>query len=144
MSDTLTDAVPDRAARSHTAAERARRRTIRETVGGWGLLAPAVVVLGVMVGYPAILMVIHSFTDYTIRNKVREEPWNWIWFDNYVELFSYSDFPAVLLRSLALMVVLTALIMILGMLVAAFMHRISKGGASSSRSASSWPGRCRR
>ncbi len=127
MSDTLTGAVPERTTRSRTAAERARRRTIRETVGGWGMLAPAVIILGIMVGYPAILMVIHSFTDYTVKNKVQGTTPNFVWFDNYVELFSYSDFPAVLGRSLALMVVLTALIMILGMLVAAFMHRISRG-----------------
>src|SRR5690606_36224088 len=48
-------------------------------------------------------------------------------FDNFNALFSYSDFPAVLIRSLMLMVVMTTLILVLGMLIAALMHRLTRG-----------------
>lgn len=124
MSDTLVQAQRPR---TRETVARSRRRTIRETIAGWGLLSPAVVILGIMVGYPAVLMLIHSFTDYHIRNKVQGTTPNLIWFDNYIELFSYPDFPAVLVRSLLLMVALTALIMTFGMLIAALMHRLGKG-----------------
>ena len=48
-------------------ASGARRREAR---GAWTLLGPSLIILGVMVGYPAVLMVIQSFTDYTVKNKV--------------------------------------------------------------------------
>ncbi len=106
--------------------QRERRRRRRETRGGWGLLSPATVILAIMVGYPAVLMVIQSFTDYTVRNKVQGTLPNFIGFENYVTLFTKSDFPAVLLRSLALMVVLTTLIVLFGVLVAVLMTRLSR------------------
>ncbi|PZU49157.1 MAG: sugar ABC transporter permease [Microbacterium sp.] len=107
-------------------ADRDRRRRRRETRGGWGLLTPATVILAVMVGYPAVLMVIQSFTDYTVKNKVQGTMPNFIGFQNYIDLFTKSDFPAVLGRSLALMVVLTALILALGVLIAVLMTRLGR------------------
>ncbi|WP_431778274.1 carbohydrate ABC transporter permease [Microbacterium aurantiacum] len=116
MSETLTLA-PSR--------ERARGR--RETRGALMLLGPSLIILGVMVAYPAVLMVIQSFTDYTVRNKVQGTLPDFVGLENYVALFSQSDFPAVLLRSLGLMVVLTVLIMGFGILVAVLMTRLGRG-----------------
>lgn len=127
MSDTAT-AVRPRADRADVtppvSREKVRRR--REARGGWTLLAPSLIILGVMVGWPAILMVVQSFTDYTVRNKVQGTMPDFIGLDNYIALFSESDFPAVLMRSLGLMVVLTALIIILGVLVALLMTRLGR------------------
>lgn len=108
------------------AASRQRKRTLREAVGGWGLLTPAIVVLGVLVGYPAVLMVLQSFTDFKTKNKVQGTAPNIVWFDNYIEILTQSDFPLVLLRSLGLMVVITALIMVLGTLIAVLMTKLSR------------------
>jgi N,N'-diacetylchitobiose transport system permease protein len=128
MSDTATavrpDADDDRAARQPVSRE--KRRARREARGAWALLTPALVILVVMVGYPSVLMVLQSFTDYTVKNKVLETWPNFVGFDNYIALFSESDFPAVLFRSLALMVVLTALILGLGVIVAILMTRLSR------------------
>ncbi|SIT88235.1 carbohydrate ABC transporter permease [Microbacterium sp. RU33B] len=107
--------------------EREKRRRRAQSRAGWGLLAPSLIILGVMVGYPAVLMVIQSFTDYTIKNKVQGTLPNFVWFDNYIEVFTTSGFPIVLVRSLALMVVLTVLNMTLGMLVAVLMTRLGRG-----------------
>lgn len=107
-----------------TTREKARAR--REARGAHALLAPSLIILGVMVGYPAVLMVIQSFTDYTVKNKVQGTMPNFVGFDNYIDLFTQSDFPAVLMRSLGLMVTLTALIMGFGILVAVLMIRLSK------------------
>ncbi|MDE0547502.1 carbohydrate ABC transporter permease [Microbacterium sp. C7(2022)] len=107
-------------------SERDKARRRREARGGWTLLAPSLIILGVMVGYPAVLMVIQSFTDYTVKNKVQGTLPGFVGFDNYIELFTESDFPAVLLRSLTLMVVLTVLIMTFGVLVAVLMTRLSR------------------
>ncbi|MFE1665486.1 carbohydrate ABC transporter permease [Microbacterium sp. P02] len=108
-----------------TAREASRRR--RETRGAWTLLAPSTVILAVMVGYPAVLMVIQSFTDYSIKNKVQGTLPNFVWFENYVTVFTESDFPIVLVRSLGLMVAMTVLIVLLGMLIAVLMTRLGKG-----------------
>lgn len=104
--------------------ERARDR--RSARSAWTLLAPSLVILAVMVGYPAVVMVVQSFTDYSIRNKVQGTPANFVWFENYVELFTTSGFPAVLMRSLGLMVVLTVLIIGLGILIAVLMTRLAR------------------
>jgi N,N'-diacetylchitobiose transport system permease protein len=128
MSDTVT--VSEASAPARPAARppvsREKRRARREARGGWALLTPALIVLTVMVGYPSVLMVIQSFTDYTVKNKVQGTLPNFIGLENYVTLFTESDFPAVLMRSLGLMVVLTTLILLLGVLVAVLMTRLSR------------------
>lgn len=113
-----------RAARD--AERRARKRTRRDATGGWSLLTPALIVLGVLVGYPAVLMVIQSFTNLTTKNKVQGTSPDFVGIDNYVAILTQSDFPMVLLRSLVLMVVITAAIMILGTLIAVLMTKLSK------------------
>jgi N,N'-diacetylchitobiose transport system permease protein len=129
MSDTATairPAPPARGSGSRPPASRERRRSRREARGAWMLLGPSLIILGVMVGYPAVLMVIQSFTDYTVKNKVLGTLPNFVGFENYIALFSESDFPAVLLRSLGLMVVLTACTMLFGILVAVLMTRLTR------------------
>jgi N,N'-diacetylchitobiose transport system permease protein len=129
MSDTATAIRPASAGRgggSRPPVSRARLRSRREARGAWTLLGPSLIILGVMVGYPAVLMVIQSFTDYTVKNKILGTLPDFVWFENYIALFSESDFPAVLLRSLGLMVVLTILNMLLGVLVAVLMTRLSR------------------
>ncbi len=129
MSDTLTPvrpSAPRRRSAQRRPVSREQVRTRREARGAWTLLAPSLIILGVMVGYPAVLMVIQSFTDYTVRNKVQGTLPDFIGFENYIELFSESDFPAVLMRSLGLMVVLTALILLFGVLVAILMTRLGR------------------
>ena len=66
-----------------------------------------------------------------------------MWFENYIALFSESDFPAVLMRSLGLMIVLTFLNMLLGILVAVLMTRLSRAWRIVVSSGCCWPGRCR-
>ena len=129
MSETAT-AAPASGTRRESAprppVSREKLRARRDARGAWGLLTPALIILGIMVGYPSILMVIQSFTDYTVKNKVLGTLPNFIGLDNYIALFSESDFPAVLMRSLGLMVVLTVLIITFGVLIAILMTRLSR------------------
>ncbi len=129
MTDTAIADRPARSARragSRPPADRYKLRARRDARSAWALLAPALIILGVMVGYPAVMMVIQSFTDYTVRNKVQGTLPEFVGFENYVDLFSKSDFPVVLIRSLALMVGMTALIMTLGVLIAILMTRLGR------------------
>lgn len=129
MSDTATavrPSAPERRPNSRPPVSREKARARRDARGAWTLLAPSLIILGVMVGYPAVLMVIQSFTDYTVRNKVQNTAPDFVGFENYIDLFTQSDFPAVLMRSLTLMVVLTALIMFFGVMVAILMTRLGR------------------
>ena len=112
--------------RSSAPVSREKVRARRDARNGWTLLAPSLIILGVMVGYPAVTMVWQSFTDFTVKNDLLGTAPNFVWFDNYVDLFTKSDFPAVLLRSLTLMVVLTVLIILGGVLIAVLMTRLSR------------------
>lgn len=121
-----TVAAPPRARGRSALTPRERSRRRRDAGSAWSLLAPSVVILGVMVGYPAVMMVIQSLTDYSIKNKVQGTLPAFVGFDNFVEVFTQSDFPAVLIRSLGLMAVMTALIVGLGALIAVLMARLSR------------------
>lgn len=127
---TVTEQPPKRLGSTrarHSTTPRDRRRTRREAVSAWALLAPAIILLAALVGYPAIKMVTNSFTNYSIKNDMMDTPADFVGFDNYVAVLTTSDFPMVLLRSLALMVILTTLVMILGTLVAVLMTRLGRG-----------------
>jgi N,N'-diacetylchitobiose transport system permease protein len=129
MSDTATatrptERTPRAASRPPVSREKARKR--RDARSAWTLLAPSLIILGVMVGYPAVLMVIQSFTDYTVRNKVQGTMPDFVGFENYIDLFTQSDFPAVLIRSLGLMVVMTVFIMVFGVLIAVLMTKLGR------------------
>ncbi len=125
MSTTPTWAPPAETRVSKTVSrEKARAR--RDARGAWGLLGPSLIILGVMVGYPAVTMVIQSFTNFTVKHDLLGTPADFVWFDNYIALFTQSDFPAVLFRSLGLMVVLTALIIFFGVVIAVLMTRLSR------------------
>ncbi|KQM82825.1 carbohydrate ABC transporter permease [Agromyces sp. Leaf222] len=132
MSATLTehDAAPrtpgTRPPKPETSAGRSPKQK-KFPFAPWMLLAPSIVLLAVMVVYPTIVMFITSFTDLQIKNKMLGTPANFVGFDNYIDVFTKSDFPAVLARSLALMVILTVLIVAGGMLLALLMLKLTKG-----------------
>lgn len=110
-----------------TADERARRRQRRQARAAWGLLAPAIVLIMLMTGYPGIMMIWQSFTDYQVRNKIQGTAPNVVWFDNFASIITQSDFPAVVARTVGIMVVTTALIMAGGVLIAILMTKLGRG-----------------
>ncbi|WP_157002251.1 carbohydrate ABC transporter permease [Agromyces laixinhei] len=131
MSATLTE--PDAAPRSPKARPPHRptgvgpRKKKPLPWAPWLLLAPSLLLLGVMVLYPTIVMFIQSFTNLEIKNKMLGTSPDFVGFENYIEVFTESDFPAVLARSLGLMVVLTVIIVALGMLIGLLMTKLSRG-----------------
>lgn len=112
-------------------APRRKRRETRDRGVSWSALAlliPAVVVLGVFVGYPLVRMLTFSFQDFSRQNNLfsGKAP-NWVGFDQYQKVLTDGEFWALMGRSFALMVVLVALTMTLGMLIAVLMNRLGKG-----------------
>lgn len=105
---------------------RDRRRRRRDAVSSWTLLAPSIIMLGLMVGYPAIQMIWQSFTDYQVRHKIQGTAPDFVWFDNYIAIITRSDFPIVVARTVGIMILTTTLIMIGGVLIALLMTKIGR------------------
>ena len=103
--------TPDRGRSRHARA--ARRRGRAAARGARRLDAcsrPAlIVILGVMVGYPAVSWSSSPSPDYGVKNKVLGTLPDFVGFDNYVERLHRPGLPerAGALRSLGLMVVMT-------------------------------------
>lgn len=103
---------------------RKRRRQGRFTPQA--LLIPAVVTLGVVVGWPLIQLVIMSFQEFG-RAQVFGAPAPFIGFDNYVEVLTDQQFWNVLIRSLLFCAVNVVVTMVLGTLIALMMTALNTG-----------------
>ncbi|MCP2262934.1 carbohydrate ABC transporter permease [Promicromonospora thailandica] len=120
MSTTLLDpAAPARQA--------IRQRRRRPPYLPWLLLSATMVILGVMTGSPVLRLFVMSFQEYE-RAQLMGQPAEWVGLDNYATVLTdVEGFWTVLARSFALMVVLVAITIMLGMLVAMLMIRVNKG-----------------
>jgi N,N'-diacetylchitobiose transport system permease protein len=103
-----------------------RRRT---PVSGAGalphlLLLPALVALGLALGYPLVRQVLLSFQDYGLAQQFGQ-PATWVGLDNYVELLTDGYLWRVAGRSVAFCLVNAALTMALGLAVALLMRNLS-------------------
>jgi len=71
-----------------------RLARIRGTLGAWGFMSPATVLVVVFFFIPAILLFILSMTDLASHNF--SDPWTFIGLENYRRLFSDKFFPKIL------------------------------------------------
>lgn len=113
------------ASRPETLARIARRQRAQARAA-WALLVPSIALVMLMTGYPGILMVWQSFTDYQVRNKVQGTAPNFVGLQNYIDIVTQSDFPVVVARTVGIMVVTTALIMVGGVLIAVLMTKLGR------------------
>jgi len=93
------------------------RRRRRPSVLPLALLAPATLVLAVMLGYPLYRLGVLSTHEYGMR-QVFGQPAPWVGLDNFREILGESYFWTVLWRTLVFCAVNVALTMVLGVLVA--------------------------
>lgn len=101
------------------------RRRRRGGFTPYALLVPAVVILGVIVGWPLIQLFIMSFQEFG-RAQVFGAPAPFIGFDNYTRVLGDQQFWNVLTRSFAFAAVNVAITMVLGTLVALLMTALSR------------------
>ncbi|WP_029252442.1 carbohydrate ABC transporter permease [Paraoerskovia marina] len=92
----------------------------------WFLLAPTLIVLGVLTGYPLIRLIIMSFQEYE-RAQLMGVPAEWVGFQNYTDILTDPDFWTVLARSFVFMIFCVFFTMLLGILIALLMLRLNKG-----------------
>lgn len=89
----------------------------------WVLLAPATLLLLVVLGYPIVRMVTLSLQEAKLRNIVRGDT-TWNNFENYQNIFADPDFWSVVLRTIVFAAACVAATMLLGTLVALLLKRL--------------------
>jgi len=124
------DAAPSAAPGDHPAAPApprpARPRRRRGGFTPYALLTPALIVLGIIVGWPLVQLIVTSFQEFG-RAQVFGAPPEWVWFQNYADVLTDPVFWAVLVRTVLFAGVCVITTMVLGTLIAVMMTRLNKG-----------------
>ncbi len=123
MSSTLSDTTRDTSQEPATGT--APRRS-RATVLPYALLVPAVLALGVALGYPLVRQVVLSLQDYGLAQQFGRPP-EWVGANNYRTLVADGYLWRVTLRSIAFCLVNAALTMAIGVGLALLMRHMSRG-----------------
>ncbi len=89
------------------------------------LLAPATLLLLVVLGYPIVRMVTLSLQEAKLRNIVRGDT-TWNNFENYQNIFADPGFWDVVLRTVVFAVACVAATMLAGTLVALLLNRLGR------------------
>jgi N,N'-diacetylchitobiose transport system permease protein len=115
--DTLSDGPGSAPSR------RARRAVRRRTLLPYALLAPAVIVIAVMLGYPLYRLVILSLQDFGLP-QIFGQPAEFVGLDNFRDILTESYFWTVLWRTLAFAFVNVVLTIFLGTLIAQLLNAL--------------------
>jgi N,N'-diacetylchitobiose transport system permease protein len=115
-----------RSRRSSPPADSGRRR--RKRTGEalpWALLAPTLVVLLAVLGYPLVRLVTLSFQTFGQAQLWGFKPASWAGFGNFTSILGDGEFWQVVLRTVLFAAGAVILTMVLGMLVALLQQRVS-------------------
>jgi N,N'-diacetylchitobiose transport system permease protein len=105
--------------------QRLTRRRAASALAPYALLAPALAVIGAVLGYPLYLLVKFSFEKYGLGELSRHKG-KWIGLDNFTRIFHDSQFWDVLLRTLVFTAVNVGLTMVLGTAIALLIARLGR------------------
>jgi N,N'-diacetylchitobiose transport system permease protein len=89
----------------------------------YGLVAPSVFILLLVLAWPMYRLVTLSFQDYGLKELIAGSG-EWIGIDNYVSLFTDDEFWAVLVRSVLFTTFAVVGTMVVGMIFAMLMRRM--------------------
>ncbi|EYT55957.1 sugar ABC transporter permease [Leucobacter sp. UCD-THU] len=99
-----------------------RRRRIRLTP--YALLLPATLIVLLALGYPIVWQLVTSMQQFGLAQQFGQ-PAEWVWFSNYVELFSSSTTWLVVIRSVAFCLITAAVTMVAGVGLALLMQAVA-------------------
>ncbi|MFI6561773.1 carbohydrate ABC transporter permease [Streptomyces sp. NPDC050534] len=126
--DTTTPAKvpPPRQAPPPPVAKNPRRaRTSGGAATPWLLLAPCLLVLALVMAYPLFRLVTLSFQNFGQSQLWGFKPAEWVGFDNFSKVLGDSEFWTVVLRTIVFAAGCVILTMVLGMLVALLLQKVS-------------------
>ena len=115
--------APPRAPKASVAA---RRRRINAALLPYGLLAPATIVLGLILVYPLFRLIMFSVQKFGLRQQFGAPP-EFVGLENYRRVLSDSQFWVVLGRTVAFCAETVVLTMVAGMIVALITQRVGRG-----------------
>jgi N,N'-diacetylchitobiose transport system permease protein len=126
--DTTTPAkVPPPRQAPPPAVPKAPRR--RRTSGGaavpWALLAPCLLILALVMGYPLVRLVTLSFQKFGQSQLWGFQPAESVGFDNFSKVLGDSEFWTVVVRTIVFAVGSVVFTMVIGMLIALLLQRVS-------------------
>lgn len=100
-----------------------RRRRFRITP--YALLLPATLIVLLALGYPIVWQLITSMQHFGLSQQFGQPP-EWVWFANYIELFSQPQTWLVVLRSVLFCLITAGVTMVIGVGLALLMQAVSK------------------
>ncbi|MER7567488.1 carbohydrate ABC transporter permease [Streptomyces sp. NPDC048523] len=100
-----------------------RKRTFSATP--WLLLAPCLLILVLVLGYPMVRLVGLSFQKFGQSQLWGFQPAEWVGFDNFTGVLGDSEFWAVVVRTIVFAAGCVILTMVIGMLIALLLQRVS-------------------
>lgn len=91
-----------------------------ETRFAYALLAPSLILLVLLIGYPLVNNIVISFQDVPLNPNM---PSTFVGLDNFVDVFTDSSFYSSVLITLLFTVIVTVISTVLGLLLAVFLNR---------------------
>ncbi|MDQ0932549.1 carbohydrate ABC transporter permease [Streptomyces turgidiscabies] len=102
------------------------RRTSKATAAiPWALLAPCLLILALVLGYPLVRLVTLSFQKFGQSQLWGFQPAESVGFDNFGKVLGDSEFWDVVVRTIVFAVGCVVLTMVGGMLIALLLQRVS-------------------
>ena len=101
------------------------RRTRGEGAVPWALLAPCLAILVLVLGYPLLRLVTLSFQKFQEAQLWGFQPAESVGFDNFAAILADDEFWAVVVRTVVFAAGSVILTMVLGMLIALVLQRVS-------------------
>ena len=108
------------------APDRPRRgRTSGGTAVPWALLAPCLLILALVLGYPLVRLVTLSFQKFGQSQLWGFQPAESVGLDNFDKVLGDSEFWAVVVRTIVFAAGAVVFTMVIGMLIALLLQRVS-------------------
>ncbi|KKD05736.1 carbohydrate ABC transporter permease [Streptomyces sp. WM6386] len=127
--DTTTAKVPPARQSPPPAPAVGKKPSRRRSPGGagtpWLLLAPCLLILALVLGYPLVRLVTLSFQEFGQSQLWGFKPAESVGFDNFSKVLGDSDFWAVVVRTVVFAAGCVIFTMVAGMLIALLLQRVS-------------------
>ncbi|MET7441734.1 carbohydrate ABC transporter permease [Streptomyces sp. NPDC004082] len=102
-----------------------RKRTAGGTAVPWALLAPCLLILVLVLGYPLVRLVTLSFQEFGQSQLWGFKPAESVGFDNFGKVLGDDEFWAVVVRTIVFAGGSVVFTMVIGMLIALLLQRVS-------------------
>jgi N,N'-diacetylchitobiose transport system permease protein len=102
-----------------------RGRTSGGAAAPWALLAPCLLILALVMGYPLVRLVTLSFQKFGQSQLWGFQPAESVGFDNFGKVLGDSEFWTVVVRTIVFAVGSVVFTMVIGMLIALLLQRVS-------------------